>query len=101
MWPSLRQPRLLPYLAEVRSVKYPTFTRQFGTDLHIPTPRQSGGGRGTRAGRSSDEPGVAQVLDEDPVDEGVLGQGLNHHHPLITQLGQDGSDLQRLDRVNR
>lgn len=44
----------------------------------------------------SDESGVAEVLDEDPVDEGVLRQGLNHHHPLITQLQQDSFDIQYL-----
>lgn len=44
----------------------------------------------------SDEPGVAKVLDEDLVDEAVLRQSLNHHHPLATQIRQNLWDVQRL-----
>lgn len=45
---------------------------------------------------SSYESGVAQILDEDLVDEAVLSKGLNHHHPLSTQLPQDMWDMQSL-----
>lgn len=33
----------------------------------------------------SDQPGIAEILDEDLVDEGVLRQCLNHAGPLITK----------------
>lgn len=34
----------------------------------------------------SDEAGVLEELDEDLVDELVLGDGLHHQHPLLPQL---------------
>lgn len=49
---------------------------------------------------SSYEPGVAEVLDENLVDEGVLSQGLNHQHSLSTQLQQVLWDIQRLKQTN-
>lgn len=45
------------------------------------------------------EPGVAQVVDQDLVDEAVLSEGLDHHHPLSTELQQDVGDVQRLKGV--
>lgn len=44
------------------------------------------------------EPGVAQIVDEDLVDEAVLREGLDHHHPLSTELQQDVRDVQRLQQ---
>lgn len=35
--------------------------------------------------RRSDEPGTLQELDEDLVDELVLGNGLDHEHPLLPE----------------
>lgn len=42
------------------------------------------------------ESGVAQIVDEDLVDEAVLSEGLDHHHPLGAELQQDVGDVQRL-----
>lgn len=50
---------------------------------------------------SSDEPGVAEILDQDLVDEVVLSEGLNHHHPLSAQLQQDFWDVQCLKETDR
>ncbi len=41
---------------------------------------------------------ISQNLDL--VDEAVLSQGLNHHHPLSTQFQQDFWDIQRLKRTD-
>lgn len=49
----------------------------------------------------SDEPGVAEVLDEDFVDEGVLSQSLNQHHSLCSQLQQDFGDIQCLETKSK
>lgn len=46
------------------------------------------------------ESGVAQIVDEDLVDEAVLSEGLDHHHPLGTELKQDVGDIQRLKRCS-
>lgn len=45
---------------------------------------------------SSYESGVAQIVDEDLVDEAVLSEGLDHHHPLSPELQQALGDVQRL-----
>ena len=40
-------------------------------------------------GRScSDEPGLGEIFDENSVDKLVLGNCLDHHHPLLPQVGQ-------------
>lgn len=44
------------------------------------------------------ESGVAQIVDEDLVDEAVLSEGLDHHHPLSAELQQDVRDVQRLQQ---
>lgn len=44
----------------------------------------------------SDEAGVLEELDEDLVDKLVLGDGLNHQHPLPPQLRQHGGHLHGL-----
>lgn len=44
------------------------------------------------------ESGVAQIVDEDLVDEAVLSEGLDHHHPLSAELQQDVGDVQRLQQ---
>lgn len=49
----------------------------------------------------SDEPGVAEELDEDMVDEDVLGDGLDHHHPLLTEHAQNRRDIQDLRHKGR
>lgn len=46
--------------------------------------------------RPLDEPGVAEVLDENFVDERVLRQRLNHQHPLVAQQPEDFWDGQHL-----
>lgn len=48
------------------------------------------------AAAGSYQPGVAQVLDENLVDEVVLRKRLDHHHPLRAQLVQDVGDVQGL-----
>lgn len=35
-------------------------------------------------------------MDEDLVDEAVLSEGLDHHHPLSAELQQELGDVQRL-----
>lgn len=50
--------------------------------------------------RCSYESGVAQIVDQDLVDEAVLSEGLDHHHPLGTELQQDFGDVQRLERCS-
>lgn len=61
-----------------------------GENLHPPVsvPALSG----------SNESGVAQIVDEDLVDEAVLSEGLDHHHPLSAELQQDVGDVQRLQQ---
>lgn len=51
-------------------------------------------------GLCSDQPGVAEVLHEDLVDEAVLGQSLNHYHPLTAQINQDFWDVQWLKQTD-
>lgn len=46
------------------------------------------------------ESGVAQIVDEDLVDEAVLSEGLDHHHPLGAELQQDVGDVQRLKQCS-
>lgn len=50
--------------------------------------------------RCSYESGVAQIVDQDLVDEAVLSEGLDHHHPLGAELQQDVGDVQRLKRCS-
>lgn len=52
-------------------------------------------------GADSDEAGVLEELDEDLVDKLVLGDGLNHQHPLSPQLRQHGRHLHWLWRERR
>lgn len=47
------------------------------------------------------ESGVAQIVDENLVDEAVLSKGLDHHHPLGTKLQQDVGDVQHLKTVQQ
>lgn len=61
------------------------------------TDRTAGGVPESPAG--SYQPGVAQVLDENLVDEIVLRKRLDHHHPLCAQLVQDVGDVQRLQET--
>lgn len=49
----------------------------------------------------SDEAGVLEELDEDLVDKLVLGDGLNHQHPLPPQLRQHGGHLHWLRAEGR
>lgn len=49
--------------------------------------------------RPSDEPGIAEVLNQDFVDKRVLRQRLNHHHPLLTQHPQDFWDSKHLKQI--
>lgn len=44
-------------------------------------------------GADLDEAGVLEELDEDLVDKLVLGDGLDHQHPLSPQLRQHGGHL--------
>lgn len=39
-------------------------------------------------------------MDEDLVDEAVLSEGLDHHHPLGAELQQDVGDVQRLKQCS-
>lgn len=50
---------------------------------------------------SSYEPGVAEILDENLVDEVVLSKRLDHHHSLSAQLVQDIRDIQRLKQTHK
>ena len=40
-----------------------------------------------------DESGLAKVADKYGVDEFVLGNGLNHQHPLLPQMGKHLGDI--------
>lgn len=90
----LGQNRVWPTLTATLDQDFYSFivTVQFGINLEQSPP--------WNRRLHSDQPGVAEVLDEDLVDEVVLRQRLDHHHPLGPQLPQDVWDVQGLKRTN-